>query len=112
MRPLIEEISTAHTPESLAASLLGRDSGLVLLRSAFFDSPAARYSFLALNPFLVFRSCGSRVELRSKTETQVQFGNPWSLLDALMSRYELLDDLDLPFPMGGCFGYWGYDLKN
>src|SRR5205807_8770607 len=22
------------------------------------------------------------------------------------------DSLDLPFPLGGCFGYWGYDLKN
>ena len=29
-----------------------------------------------------------------------------------MSRYELLEELDLPFPLGGCFGYWGYDLKN
>ena len=29
-----------------------------------------------------------------------------------MSRYELLDEVDLPFPLGGCFGYWGYDLKN
>src|SRR5216117_184606 len=29
-----------------------------------------------------------------------------------MSRYELLDEIDLPFPLGGCFGYWGYDLKK
>jgi len=29
-----------------------------------------------------------------------------------MSRYELLEEIDLPFPLGGCFGYWGYDLKN
>ena len=29
-----------------------------------------------------------------------------------MSRFELLDEIDLPFPLGGCFGYWGYDLKN
>jgi para-aminobenzoate synthetase component 1 len=29
-----------------------------------------------------------------------------------MSRYELLEEVDLPFPLGGCFGYWGYDLKN
>lgn len=29
-----------------------------------------------------------------------------------MSRYELLDEVDFPFPLGGCFGYWGYDLKN
>ncbi len=29
-----------------------------------------------------------------------------------MSRFELLDEVDLPFPLGGCFGFWGYDLKN
>ena len=29
-----------------------------------------------------------------------------------MARFELLDEIDLPFPLGGCFGYWGYDLKN
>ncbi len=41
-----------------------------------------------------------------------QFGNPWHILDALMARFELLDEIDLPFPLGGVFGYWGYDLKN
>jgi para-aminobenzoate synthetase component 1 len=34
------------------------------------------------------------------------------LLDSLMARCELLEEIDLPFPLGGCFGYWGYDLKN
>lgn len=29
-----------------------------------------------------------------------------------MARFELLEEVDLPFPLGGCFGYWGYDLKN
>ncbi len=29
-----------------------------------------------------------------------------------MARYELLEEIDLPFPLGGGFGYWGYDLKN
>jgi para-aminobenzoate synthetase component 1 len=29
-----------------------------------------------------------------------------------MARYEILDEIDLPFPLGGCFGFWGYDLKN
>jgi para-aminobenzoate synthetase component 1 len=23
-----------------------------------------------------------------------------------------MDHVDLPFPLGGCFGYWGYELKN
>ena len=120
MRPLIHEIATAHTPESLATRLTDSGArGLVLLRSAGFDSVQAHYSFVAANPFLTFRSSGSQCEvtsylspLASSPSPQIQFGNPWHLLDALMSRYELLDEIDLPFPLGGCFGYWGYDLKN
>src|ERR1017187_2784739 len=118
MRPLIQEISTAHTPESLVGQLHG-EPGLVLLRSALFDSPQARYSFIAARPFLRFRSFGSRCEIVSpdphhapRITHQVQFGNPWQLLDALLARCELLEEIDLPFPLGGCFGYWGYDLKN
>jgi para-aminobenzoate synthetase component 1 len=114
VRPLLQEIATTQTPESLAARLAGT-RGLVLLRSAGFDSPQARYSFVAANPFLTFRSFGSRCEVAHhapRPTCQEQFGNPWHLLDALMARYELLDEIDLPFPLGGCFGYWGYDLKN
>ena len=29
-----------------------------------------------------------------------------------MARYELPDEPDAPFPLGGCFGYRGYDLKE
>lgn len=113
MRPLIQEIQTAHSPESLVESLAG-EVGLVLLRTSSFDSPSARYSFVAANPFLTFCSHGSRCEIteHATRNTQLHFGNPWHLLDSLMSRYELLDEVDLPFPLGGCFGYWGYDLKN
>jgi para-aminobenzoate synthetase component 1 len=85
---------------------------VVLLRSALFDSSPARYSFVTARPFLTLRAFGSRCELASAAETRVQFGNPWQVLDGLMDRYELLDEVDLPFPLGGCFGYWGYELKN
>jgi para-aminobenzoate synthetase component I len=108
MRPLIQEIQTAHTPESLVENLRG-EPGIILLRSNSFDSLQARYSFVAANPLLTLRSFGSRCEI---SNSQIQFGNPWHLLDSLMSRFELLDEIDLPFPLGGAFGYWGYDLKN
>ena len=62
MRPLIQEISTAHTPESLVANLRG-ENGIVLLRTSQFDLPSARYSFVTANPFLTFRSFGSRCEI-------------------------------------------------
>jgi len=114
MRPLIHDIQTAHTPESLVDQLQGEE-GAVLLRTALFDSPSARYSFVTVKPFLKFRSFGSRCEIdypASDIPSRVQFGNPWHLLDALMARHELLDEIDSPFPLGGAFGYWGYDLKN
>src|SRR5205085_6472388 len=111
MRPLIHEIQTTHTPESLVEQLHG-EMGIVLLRSALFESPQARYSFVTARPFLTFRSFGSRCEIRSGQNASVQFGNPWRVLETLMARYELLEQPDLPFPVGGGFGYWGYDLKN
>lgn len=111
MRPLLAEIAAWRSPESLVGPM-AHHPGVILLRSGLFDSPQARYSFVAARPFLTMRSFGSRCEIADGHETQVQFGNPWHLLDVLMARYELLDEVDLPFPLGGCFGYWGYDLKN
>jgi para-aminobenzoate synthetase component 1 len=111
MRPLLQEITTGQTPESLVAQFRG-EPGVVLLRTALFDSPQSRYSLVAARPFLTFRSVGSQCELRSATTSVTRFGDPWRILDDLMSRYEMLDELDLPFPLGGCFGFWGYDLKN
>jgi len=111
MRALIQEIAGTASPEALVEQLRG-EPGIVLLRSQLFDSPQARYSFVAANPFLTFRSFGSRCELRSAVRSQLLFGNPWHVLEDLMARYEVLDDVDFPFPLGGCFGYWGYDLKN
>jgi para-aminobenzoate synthetase component I len=109
VRPILKAIQTSHTPESLVGRLAG-ERGIVLLRSAFFESPQARYSFVAARPLLVFRSFGSRCEVDGPG--RVRFGNPWHVLEELMARFELLDEIDLPFPLGGCFGYWGYDLKN
>jgi para-aminobenzoate synthetase component I len=109
MRPILQSIQTAHTPESLVEQLAG-ERGVVLLRSSYFDSPQARYSFVAARPLMIFRSYGSRCELDGAGAAR--FGNPWQALEELMARYELLDEIDLPFPLGGCFGYWGYELKN
>jgi len=116
MRSLIQEIQTGHTPESLVVALRpgAPAPGVVLLRTSLFESPAGRYSIVTANPFLTFRSFGSRCEIKEPSPSimRQQFGNPWHLLEALMARYELLEEIDLPFPLGGGFGYWGYELKN
>ncbi len=113
--PLLIEVESSSSPEALAASLV-EQLGVVLLRSAGHDSSQARYSFVAARPFLTFHSFDTRCELTgpqtSDRRPQTRFGNPWRVLDELMARYELLDEVDLPFPLGGCFGYWGYDLNH
>jgi para-aminobenzoate synthetase component 1 len=112
MRSIVKTVERACSPEALAEQLHGLP-GVVLLRSALFDLPHARYSFVAVRPFLTFRSFGARCETRlAHGGLQVQFGDPWRLLDGLLARYELLEEADQPFPLGGCFGFWGYDLKN
>ncbi len=111
MRPAIQEIPLDLTPEALTARLTG-EPGVVLLRSNLFEFSQARYSLVTARPFLSLRSYGSRCELEHGGARHAQFGNPWHILDGLMARYELFESQDLPFPLGGCFGYWGYDLKN
>jgi para-aminobenzoate synthetase component 1 len=111
MPEVIKPVQTEHTPESLAESLRG-ESGLVVLRSALHDPAQARYSFVAADPFLTFTSLGTHCEVRTANGSQTHFGNPWQVLDSLLARYEILDEVDVPFPLGGCFGYWGYELKD
>ncbi|MCU0786719.1 MAG: aminodeoxychorismate synthase component I [Verrucomicrobia bacterium] len=111
MLNVIRPIPTEHTPESLVERLRG-EPGVVLLRSALHDPAQARHSYVTARPFLTFTSSGTRCEIRTANASQVQFGNPWHLLDSLLARYELLEEVDVPFPLGGCFGYWGYELKD
>ena len=118
MQALIQEVAHSHSPESLATQVAG-EPGLVLLHSGLRELAQARYSFVAVRPFITFRSAGSRCEItildsgfKKPDSRSVLFGNPWLLLDELIGRYELLDEIDLPFPLGGCFGFWGYGLNT
>ncbi len=112
MQTLIETVPSVATPEALAATL-DDAPGRMLLRSSCFELPQARLSILVAEPFLTLRSWGSRCELHAPGRlVETQFCNPWRLLDALLARFELLDEIDQPFPLGGAFGFWGYDLRR
>lgn len=110
MLPLVKEIELPPLPESLVDSLQG-SPGVMMLRSQQFDFRESRFTIIAACPVLTFRSFGSRCEIYSDDSTRKTFGNPWAVLDGLMDRFELPDEPDCPFPIGGAFGYWGYDLK-
>jgi para-aminobenzoate synthetase component 1 len=111
MHPLILEVPWPVCPEALVERMRGVP-GVVLLRSGLFDSPRSRYSLLTARPFVTLKSWGSHCEVSSGAQTRAFFGNPWRLLETLLDRYELPDTVDLPFPLGGAFGFWGYELKH
>jgi para-aminobenzoate synthetase component 1 len=112
MTLVAERLPTTATPEAVAAAFRG-EPGLQLLRGGQPDLPQARFSYLAARPFLTFRADGSRCELRPTLgHPSVQYGNPWSLLESLLARYEVLESADPPLPLGAALGFFGYDLRR
>ena len=61
--PLIQEMDTRHSPETLTARLQSAPS-TILLRSGTLEH-ADRFSLVAAQPFLRFESFGSRCTIRS-----------------------------------------------
>lgn len=112
MTAMVLEVQTEHTPESLAFSVR-EERGVVLLRSGLGGTPCGRFSYLAANPFLAVHVWGSRCRIWSRGLHTTWFGDPWRVLDCLVSRYELgSESAGSGIPLGGCFGFWGYDLKD
>ena len=69
-----------------------------------------RYSFMGCDPFLIFKSYGTCIELSTENHQQMIRGNPFDLLQQLMQKYRLPKKIgSLPFN-GGAVGYFGYDL--
>lgn len=111
MRVHVQETACACSPQSLARRLQG-ELGVVLLSSGGFDASQGRYSFVTARPFLTLRSFGTRCELDDSHGPRIESGNPWAILGRLLDEFDLPGEPDQPFPLGGVFGWWGYDLKN
>ena len=111
MRTLLQKVETTHSPRSLAGQVRGQ-GGLVLLESTQATPVQGRYSLVAVRPEATFRSSGARCEFSGRDGRRVHYGNPWRILDAWLARYESPTDESLPYPAGGVFGYWGYELRQ
>lgn len=108
MRTLIKEIQTHHSPLSLAKTLR-QERDWVLLQSSLF-LPDVRFSYIAARPFARLKVHGMRCWIASEKDEQLQFTNPWNLIEQLIFKYELHEES--PFPLGGMFGFWGYELNR
>lgn len=103
--------TTAHTPSSLHRRL-PENLHPCLFQGQHTSGPRNPFTVVTARPLLTFRSWGSRCEISQDGQRSVCFGNPWTQLKQLQDRFEIIDQLDVPFPTGIAGGYWGYDLKH
>ncbi|MCS7091328.1 MAG: anthranilate synthase component I family protein [Verrucomicrobiota bacterium] len=117
MYSTVREWRHAPPPEAIADAV-AEEPGVVLFLGGWPTVQQARFSLFARRPFLTVQIWGSRLELirydlpGERIGVEVSYGNPWSWLHGLWARFELRQEPDLPFPLGGMFGFWGYDLNR
>jgi anthranilate synthase component 1 len=111
--PVYREIlADMETPVSAFKKIGGRPHSF-LLESVAGGERIGRYSFIGGDPFLILKTKGRSVELRTDGETQrreLEPGeDPLTVLKGLMSGFRFVGDDDLPPFCGGAVGYIGYD---
>ena len=88
----------------------GKIDHCVFLDSASNTSQMGRYSYLTANPFLIVKSTAQNVSIIKNGKEEKLVGNPWDILDNLISEYSY-KTVNSSFPFeGGAIGYWTYDL--
>ena len=83
----------------------------VFLDSARFHADHGRSSILAADPRLVLRAAGDETTLVARPGCVTVGGDPWEVLDAMLSRFRLPDTAGwTTFPGGAAIGFLSYDL--
>ena len=107
-----EVLADLDTPVS-AYLKLGTQPYSYLLESVERGERLGRYSFLGLDPFLVFQVDSQRRATFTyhdgTQKTHEPSKDPLSLLEEAMSRFQVATSPSLPIFFGGAVGYVGYD---
>ncbi len=99
------------TPVSLFAKLCKDEKYAFLLESLEGGERWGRYSFLGLDPFIVFSSSGQEVRIeRDGRVHHIHTSNPLETLRGLMGDFRPAGTSGLPRFYGGAVGYLGYDM--
>ena len=102
-------LADTDTPIS-AFQKIGRNGLSYLLESGEGGDKLARYSFIGIDPFLVFQSKDTRIEIRGKDKKEVYTEKPLLYLRRLFAEFKTSPIKGLPRFFGGGVGYFGYDL--
>lgn len=114
--PIYKEIlGDFETPVSAYLKIARRSKYAILLESVEGGEKVCRYSFLAKDPELVFKSKGRKAEIihpssrKSKIQAVDIKKTPLDEVRKIMSKYRFVEVKGLPKFCGGFVGYIGYD---
>ncbi|MFH1846990.1 MAG: aminodeoxychorismate synthase component I [Candidatus Omnitrophota bacterium] len=107
--PIIEKIKCSYSMEELFYSL--KDLPHVSFLNSSLETDIARYSFIAINPFIVITSKGNSVKLQIAKHNLAIKDDPFKTLKAIINNYQVKCTGSFPFIAGG-IGYFSYDLKD
>ena len=110
--PSIEKIRITVSPESIYSHFKALPYSF-FLDSALSSSKLSRFSFIGIEPFLVFKSKKDCITLDWIKRRETKRGNPFLILKKLFKEFALERNADFPVPFtGGGVGYFSYDLKD
>lgn len=109
MKTFIEKIKSDITPEE-AYEHFRHIPDTALLNSSM-TTDAGRFSFIGVEPFLVFKSKRDKVQITLDGKMYLEKTDPLDRLKSILNEYRLENNTHLPFTSGG-IGYFSYNLKN
>lgn len=109
MKTLIKRIKCDMTPEEVFSHF--RHIPDTSLLNSSMESDCGRYSFLGLEPFLIFKSKGNQVQITRDGEMRLEDTDPLTRLKSILKEYKTENNSPFPFTSGG-IGYFSYDLKD
>ncbi len=101
-----EVLADLLTPVSAYLNIAGDNPYSFLLESVVGGEHTARYSFLGVKPYAVFKSKGRQFEFAGKQEE----GDPLAAIDRIFKKFKVVGAEALPPFIGGGVGYFGYDI--
>lgn len=110
--PIAKELlADTETPVSAYLKIRAQSSYAFLFESVVGGEQIGRYSFLGVDPFLIFRSRGAKIAIEDAGTGQVREfeGDPIAELRGLLARYRSQRVEGFPRFTGGAVGYVSYD---
>ncbi|MBM7558622.1 aminodeoxychorismate synthase component I [Marinitoga litoralis] len=108
---MIEKLKVSFNLVDIFNSLEDKKN-VVFLDSQKDKKRLGKYSFLGVNPFLIFKAKNKKIIIESENEIKEYYSdNPFLDLKEIMKKYKINNDTELPF-IGGAMGFVSYDSNK